>query len=219
MNENISYFIGVLHTDASIYVFHNKKRDSVQHRFRLEVGEKSLPMLKKTRRILKFEFNRNLKVYFEGKNEYGTKMFCLQTSINKLLPLFKELKIDKHTVPSYILSDTKLFGAYLAGLIDGDGDVCIKRPKYPQCRIKITSEHKSHLLIDMIRKHMNSGAWIEKTYGYVTLPRGKVVKPNAFRHCFYLSPKNVQNFMKFVYPHIQIFHKKLIIEKFLLNEF
>ncbi len=44
LDENIAYFIGVLHSDGCIYVFNDKKRNRQSMRLNLTVGEKSIPM-------------------------------------------------------------------------------------------------------------------------------------------------------------------------------
>jgi len=215
MNENIAYFIGVLHSDATLYVFNDRKRNRVQHRFRLEVGKKSLPMVTKIQQILKKEFGRKLKIQFLERREYGSKYFYLQTSINKLLPAFSEIGIDKKSIPKWISSDFKMFCAYLAGVIDGDGDVCIKRPKYPQCRIRITSGKRLEILRELVMKHMGCSLWIEKVYieSFIGIPPRRI-SGYGFRHCFYVSSKNIENIKRFVYPNIQIEHKRKSLERF-----
>ena len=215
MNENIAYFIGVLHSDGSIYLFNDRKRNRIQHRFRIQVEEKSLPMVKKIQQIFKQEFNRNIKIHFEGKNVYGNSIYYLQTSINRLLPNFSEIGITKTSIPDWVNSDAKMFCAYLAGLIDGDGDVCIKRPKYPQCRIRITSGKILNSLKLLVLKHIGSSLWIEPVIidSVIDIPPRKI-HGKAFRHCFYVSSKNIKVIKNFVYPYIQIEHKKELLCKF-----
>lgn len=215
MNENIAYFIGVLHSDATLYVFNDKKRNRIQHRFGLEVEEKSLPMVARIQQILKQEFNRNVKIHFKGISEYGTKIFYLQTSINNLLPTFSRIGINKKSIPKWISSDFKMFCVYLAGVIDGDGDVCIKRPKYPQCRIRITSGKILESLKSLVVKHIGCSLWIEKVFieSFIGVPPRRI-SGWGFRHCFYVSSKNIEIIRKFVYPNIQIKHKRQLLERF-----
>jgi hypothetical protein len=215
MNKNIAYFIGVLHSDGYVYIFHDKKKNRDRHRFRLHVAKASYPMVKKIQTIFQEEFNKNIKILNLKDKISGDKMPYFSTEFNNLLPLFNKLDINKNTVPEWITSNQKLFCAYLAGVIDGDGDVCIKRPKYPQCRIKITSGYRLEYLEKLIERHLNCGCWIEPIVpSGKGLPKLKSKPKIAYRHCFYISPKNILIFKQFVYPHIQILHKRKTLEKF-----
>lgn len=215
LNCEISYFIGVLHSDGCIYNFYDKKDKFIRHRFSIGVEEKSLPMVEKVQKIMKEQFKRNVKILSRGKNEYGNNCFYLQTGINRLLPRFSLLEINKNFLPKTIMHNKKLFCAYLAGLIDGDGTICIKRPKYPQCNIRIASEKNSKYLKILIEKFLNCKCWINKVI--VDSLMGKPLRKvhgSCFNYNFYLSSKNLKDFKDNVYPFIQIKHKKNIIEKF-----
>lgn len=216
MNENIAYFIGVLHTDGCIYSFENVKRNNIQHRFRLQASEKSLPMLEKVQEILIKEFGRKLKIHFDGLNKYGTKIFSIQTSINRLKQRFFELGIDKKSLPKWIEENTKMFFIYLAASIDGDGTVCVKRRKtYPQCTVRIISGKINEKLQKHIENNLNCSCWIEP----MKRSKSSFSKRNivGYRHCFYVSSKNKEIFRKSVLPHIQLNYKRRIIENYIGN--
>jgi len=46
---DIAYFIGVLHTDGCIFTY--RFRNETRHRYILDIGKKSLPMLRHCRKI------------------------------------------------------------------------------------------------------------------------------------------------------------------------
>jgi len=215
LNENISYLIGVLHTDGCIYKFYDKKENRIRHRFSIYVEEKSVPMVEKVQNVLSKEFQRNVKILSRGKNEYGNNCFYLQTGINKLLPTFSLLGISKNTLPLEIHQDKKLFCAYLSGVIDGDGNICIKRPQYPQCRIRIATGKKIKYLKTLIEEHLNCKCFVNKVIvdSVIGVPPRKV-HGECFYYDFYLSSKNYNEFKNLVYPFIQIKHKKKVIERF-----
>ena len=215
MNLNICYLTGVLQTDGCIYKFEDKKRNKIIHRFRIKVSKKSLPMLSKIKEILKQEFDRDVSVLKLGINEYGKEVFSLEANITSLLPKFEKLGISKKILSNSIISNKKNFCAYLAGVIDGDGNICIKRPEYPQCRIKITSESKNELLKKLIEKYLNCKSWTEISISrYKGLVGVKKKNGFAFNQCFYVSPKNLLIFRNFVRPYIQISYKKATLDKF-----
>lgn len=215
LNPRLSYFIGALHSDGTFYLFKDKKRNWNSYRIRFQVGEKSLPMLRCLRQIFATELDRELKINLDGVNEYGTKIYSLGTSVNRLLPLFSALGVDKHSLPKRLVANKRLFCAYLAGLIDGDGDVRIKRPRYPQCEIRITSARASQKLRRLISKHLTCSARIEKVHVNAII-NGRPVIGTGYKHSFYLSSKNLPDFIKLVYPHVQISRKRKILQRFFL---
>ncbi len=204
--EDLAYFVGVLHSDGCVftYSFRNKTR----HRYILDVGKKSLPMLKKVNQIFREEFGRTLKIRKKfHKNENPT--FLIEVDIANLRGAFARLSIDKEKLAPWIKTNQHFFCAYLAGVIDGDGDISIKRPQYPQCRVRITAGEKLPRLMKLIRRHLKCPGNIERAIvSTYTLPRPKIKFGIGYRHCFYLSPKNMKIFKKFVLPHINIMHKR-----------
>ena len=136
ITTDISYLIGVLHSDGSIYLFQDKVRKRKIIRLNLTIGEKSPPMAKKFQSILIKSLNRKVNIRkIANKNSYQ-----MQTSINKLWHHFSEW--NKLHLPNEIKNDNKLFGAYLAGQLDGDGHFKLKNNrdrKLQQMTIRMTS--------------------------------------------------------------------------------
>lgn len=206
VNEDIAYFIGVLHTDASIFDY--TFRGTIRSRYSLEIGEKSIPMLNRIRQIFNKRFNRSSKMRIRshlGENP----TFLIELNIKNLKEEFHKFKIDKNKIPIWIQNDKVYFCAYLAGVIDGDGDIRIKRPKYPQCQIRITAGERLSKLMELIQRHLNCSCGLEtaivSTY---SLPRAKSKFGIGYRHYFYVSPKNIDTIKRLVYPLIQIKHKR-----------
>jgi hypothetical protein len=204
--EDLAYFVGVLHTDGCICTYRFK--DSTRRRYILDVGKKSVPMLKKIRDIFHEEFGRTIKIRrIHHKNENPT--FVIEVDIINLRDLLAKWKIDKKKLAPWIGNSQRLFCAYLAGVIDGDGDVSIKRPQYPQCQVRITAGEELPELMKLIQRHLRCACGLQvaivSTY---SLPRAKKKFGVAYRHCFYLSKKNLRVFKKFVLPYIQIKHKR-----------
>jgi hypothetical protein len=213
MNLRVAYFIGALQSDGTFHLFKDKKRKRKVYRIRFQVGEKSLPMLKYLQQIFAIDFDRKLKINFDGVNDYGTKIYTLGTSVNELLPQLSALGVHKYKIAKEIATNKRLFCTYLAGLIDGDGDICIKRPKYPQCEIRITAGKPMYKVKQLISHFLDCGVRIEKIEGN-SIIEGRLVHSTGCRHCFYLSSKNFYDFIRYVYPHIQIDHKRKVLQKF-----
>jgi len=210
--EDIAYFVGVLHSDGCICTY--RFRNETRHRYLLEVGKKSLPMLKKVNDIFHEEFGRTLKIRKKlHKNENPT--FLIEVGITNLMDEFARLKIDKGDIAPWIKKSRRFFCAYLAGVIDGDGDISIKRPQYPQCRVRIAAGEELSGLMELIRFHLKCSCNLEtaiiSTY---SLPRAKIKFSVGYRHCFYLSWKNAKAFRKYVLPYVQIEHKRRKLREF-----
>ena len=201
IDKNIAYFIGVLHSDGCIYFFNNKKRNQKNIRLILGVGKKSIPMALKFKKILALYFNREINLRKIPKKD----SYVICTSINRIWHIFKEW--HKGNIPGNIKDDYLLFGAYLAGLIDGDGHIKIKHNTkdriIPQCVVRITSDHPLKDVKQLIEKHIGC-----KSH-FVYDRRSKAVET-----CFYISKKSIDFTKKHIYPHLVMPYKK---EK--LNEF
>ena len=213
LNPRLAYFIGALHSDGTFYIFKDKKKKRDVYRLRFQVGEKSLPMLRYLQNVFDIELGRRLKIVLDEVNEYGTEIYSLGTCVNKLLPTLTSLGIQKNTLPRILASDKRLFCAYLAGLIDGDGDIRIKRPSYPQCVIRITAGRESQELSNLISKHLSCSVGVEKV-SCNTKIEGRSVTGTGYQHYFYLSSKNMLVFTRYVYPYIQIKHKRKQLQRF-----
>ena len=214
LDKILSYFIGVLHSDGCIYKFYSRRQKRFIHRIGFIGGKKSLPMLVEIREILRKKFKRKVKIIKLTRRDRN--IFELKTSINSLLPIFDKLEISKKHIPSWIKKDRSLFCSYLAGVIDGDGNIVIKRKSSPQCIVRITSHSPNPVLLELIKRYLYCIPWIEKqVLNYKGLNGIRKNKGVAFRHCFCISRKNFRTFKKFVLPFIKIRHKKEKIIKFL----
>ena len=93
-------------------------------------------------------------------------------------------------------------------MIDGDGDLTIKRPKYPQCEIRVTCGIKPITLKKWIKKFLNCGVGIIKVDQKLLLPGSKKDYTTVYRLFFKVSLKNNEILKKFLLPNLTIFHKK-----------
>lgn len=166
----------------------------------------------------------------QGDGSYGTyvnsvnKKFrtCLMISavdremVEKCARTFNRLKItfsDPPNPPNWIIANPKLFGAYIAGLIDSDGNVCIKRKKYPQCRVKIISGSPQENLRNAIEKNLNCKVSLENV-GRIVEEWGGRWYP-GFNLVFLISKKNWYVTRNNILPFISIPRKRAIIEIYL----
>jgi len=208
LNQNFSYFVGAIQGDGSRWDFFDKKMNYMRNG--LSFNSIDFILVKKMSFIMNKAFKRKTNVYHKKDGSFG-----FTTSIKTLLKTFQSLEIDfkdPPKPPSWILKNIKFFGPYLAGVIDTDGSVCIKRKKYPQCKIKIISGHPQVELKSSIEKILNCKASIEDS--------GKIMKSTGkwypgFDLVFLVSSKNNEIFRKYIVPHIQLERKKNIIELYL----
>ncbi len=212
-STSLAYWVGVAQTDACFKKAFSKKRKQHYYRISLCVGEKSIPMLKKFKESSQKIFG------VKGTTWYNKKRKCIDYCFGckKLLVTFKELEInfsDPPIPPSWIINDNKLFGAYLAGLIDGDGDVRIKRKKYPQCAVRINSGTNQKELIKIIKNKLNIGVSSNTNIGggYV---KGRRIKGKSYRAEFYVSSKNFEFLTNFVLNNIEMKYKKNKIKNYI----
>ena len=131
--------------------------------------------------------------------------------------IFSDLNInfkDPPKPPNWINDNIKFFGPYLAGVIDSDGSVCIKRPKYPQCKIKIISGHPQYNLKESIEKNLKCKVAIEDS-GKIMQYTGKWYP--GFDLVFLVSSKNLKIIKEYVLPFITIPRKRNIIKRYIEN--
>jgi hypothetical protein len=214
-SRELAYFLGVRQTDGTVFTY--SFRGETRRRFVLTAGTKSLPMLQKVKRILNRAFKRRasiLKKSFRSQ-QGGGELFTLEAGIKNIWPEFTKLGLASFQIPGWVANNPIFFGAYLAGIIDGDGDVSVKRPKYPQCLVRITSDEELTELKGLIQKYLNCSCYSECIRCEIRgLPRAKAKQGKYCRLSFVISPKNIEFFKTKVLQHITIKHKK---EK--LNEF
>lgn len=112
------------------------------------------------------------------------------------------------------MEDFRLFGPYLAGLIDGDGDIRIKRPKYPQCAVRISTGKKPQELAEVIRKMLRCSVYVEKKTQLKFL-EGRKFFGTCYRLEFLISSKNLDIVQRYILPNITIKHKKDKLQHFI----
>jgi hypothetical protein len=193
INNNVAYFLGVLHSDGCIYTFNNKVTNRKQIRINLGVGKRSIPMSKKFAQIFLSSFGRTVNI----RKVPNKESYVIQTSINRLWYLFKNWNNEK--IPIEIQKNKILFCTYLAGLIDGDGHIKIKNNIdriLPQCRVRISSSHPLIPVGNLIKKYLNCAVH----YYYVKTE-------NSVDTCFYVSKKNIYDVKKYVIANMVLPHK------------
>jgi hypothetical protein len=203
ISKDFAYFIGAVQSDGYFYKFFNKKRNILVPKIKFCVGAGSIEMLKRVQQIFKNEFGRDIVIY---RYDRFNDSFRLETSVKNLLPLFNHLGLsfnDPPTPPDCVVGDTELFGAYLAGVVDGDGNICVKRPKHPQCRIRITSGKPQKELVDAIQKKFCCyvGVYKQTTKGVY---KGREIRGTGYNLEFYVSSKNKDKIPQSFFEYITI---------------
>ena len=201
INKDIAYFIGVLHSDGYIYIFNDKRRNRNQIRLGLEIGTKSITMALKFKKILQDYFGK----YVHLRQRPNRTTLNLQTSINKFWDVFRNWNDGK--LPDDIQGNKALFGAYLAGLIDGDGHIKIKNNikdrLIPQCVVKIASNRPLEDAKNLIEFHINCKVHFE----FKNIGKG-------VNTCFYVSKKNIEFFKNYIYPNMVMPNKLNRLQNF-----
>ena len=212
---DIAYFVGAMQTDGCLSIYFHKSSNKFRYKMDMYIGEKSLPMLCNVQKILKKVFDRNISIYKQRKK----KVYCLTTSVKNLMPIFEKLDIQTFSqiqIPHWIKKNIKYFGAFLAGVIDGDGNITIKRKKYPMCYIRIFSNVKLLELLKNLERYFNC-----KTHNKLKISKSyfehrcNKKEFSCYIHGFYVSNKNKELFKKYILPYIQLNHKKETLSNFI----
>lgn len=204
-SEELAYWLGLAQADGYFDIKHKILRlelvsFSLVERFK-QISEKYLG---RTAKIQRYEHR-------------GT--WCYVIGIGKLIKYFERIGFhfkDPPFPPGWISSDIKLFGAYIAGLIDGDGHVQIKRPKYPQCVIKIASSKKQIELQKLIEEKFECSS-------YIYHAKNKKLRSEGFSYWFslefYVSKKTFEVIEDYIIPWIKLDYKRLKIEDFIRSRY
>ncbi len=190
----LGYWVGVAQTDGSLKHYKNSVQIS------LCISSKSLPMLMKFEEISFKVLNKHSNVWKEKSRD----LFDYHYHVKSMLPLFDELGIDfkdPPKPPKWCLDNFSIFGAYLAGVIDGDGCIWLTEPKDYNglvCRAKISCGSKPLELEEAIRKFLNCKTRIIKV---------KSKWGEGYNLEFLISSKNYKFVKEFVLPHIAISYK------------
>lgn len=209
--EELSYWIGIVQSDGSFSKYLEGKKE--RYRVSMGVGPKSINMLRRFVNSSQKLFWRKTKIWKMNDRD----SYIAHISVNSILHVFENFSIkfgDPPTPPAWMKTNISFFGPYLAGVIDGDGDIRIRRPKYPQLAIRITSGKHPGVLTDSIRSILNCGVSISRQERYSVL-QGRHIHGKCHVLEFVVSHKNIELFKKFVLPHILIPHKKSRIEQFM----
>ena len=115
-SEELAYWLGVAQSDGSLVKYLRKGRTEPNYKISLEVAKNSMPMITKFTELSKELFRRKSAIW---KTKRGG--FSMHIGITGLIEIFKDLDMifKDPPKPPYWCSGGKLFGAYLAGLIDG----------------------------------------------------------------------------------------------------
>jgi len=213
----LAYWVGIVQSDASLERYQEKTREKLKYRISLTVAKKSLPMLLKFRNLSMMLLNRNSNVWKQSKRE----IWGMHIGVKNLLEIFDDLdiKFGDPPVPSiWIANSKKFFGAYLAGLIDGDGCVTIKRKKYPQCLIRITGGHEQTKLAKIIEINLKCATYFSHRIA-VKFLNNKDTKCNWFELGFLVSSKNYKFIYKHILPNLALQYKKERLQSFILERF
>lgn len=212
IDEHLAYWVGAVQSDGCLKSYLDKNRNITMQYIHLYVGPKSLPMLVRFQQISSNKFDRHVKIFKSKKRN----IFEAKIGVKKLINanLFSELDIQfcDPPKPPRCLATPSLFGAYLAGIIDGDGNVNITRKKYPQCRIRIASSKKQIELRRAIIKNMNCGAYFTFRTRTAVL-ENRIISGSTWYLEFYVSKKNKDFFMRYIIPFISIHHKQKSIKE------
>lgn len=216
-SEELAYWTGVLQTDGCLKIYKKWHKKSLRYIVSLGVGKCSPSMMLKFQKISNKLFGRNTKIFKSKSRE----LWLFDIGVKSLLDKFEALDIysgEPLEPPCWAIKKSKFFGSYLAGVIDGDGSVAIKRPKYPQCSIRIFTSISPLTLSKLIETKIGNSTNIYKIHTIATI-KNRLIKGECFVLEFYLSKKNFIFFKKFVIPQISIDKKRDLLEKFIKIRF
>jgi hypothetical protein len=194
-SKELAYWIGVVQTDGYFKKYYDKYKKNQKYYIVLEVAKCSLEMFEKFRSISIDLFNIKGSYWISNREHFNFKMGC-----KRYLFLFKELDInfsDPPKPPSWVFSSKEYAGSYLAGVIDGDGNICITRPKYPQCKVRIYSSVKQDKLILFLSEFLNCSIHQHISYS-TSMIKDRIIYGKTSIIQFYVSPKNID----FIYNHV-----------------
>lgn len=210
ISKELAYWVGVAQSDGHLNLCKEKRKGKLIDRAKIQLGvaDKSIPMLEKFQRASQYIFKTP---GCRCKNSKNSNIYEIR--IKRHLETLKKLDItffDPPKPPEWCLKNPKLFGAYLAGIIDGDGDIKLKRPKSPQGSIRITSGKKQEELTQAIRTILKCGCscWEETRIKNNKLNKWYVLE-------FYITYKNYKYIKKYLLPEIAMDYKKDKISNFI----
>ena len=207
MWKELAYLTGVLQGDGCLYKYKINDRGIIRTRHTLMLEAKDLEMVQKSKDIFENIFNRKRKIYRKSRGLFGYSFH-----VKTLLDRFKELDLDfkdPPRPPRWTRNNMDLFGPYLAGLIDADGSVYIK--KSSQCRIEISSGKPQMILKKIIKNNLNCGAHVSENRRF---NKSWEMFTCYFSLRFLISSKNYHEIKTHILPYITIPRKSQTIERF-----
>lgn len=215
-SEELAYWVGVAQSDGCLKFYRNKHTGRTDVRVSLHVAKKSVPMSLKFQKISSDVLNRRSMIW-KGRGH----LYYFHIGVGKILDELTGLDInfgDPPKPPIWCLQRLDYFGAYIAGVIDGDGMIKIIGHRYPQCKIKITSGTEQCELAARIRKIL--GCWVgiyERRH--ISAIGERSIDGRWYELEFYVSKKNMDAFAKFVLPHIELKHKRDKLENYIRTRY
>jgi len=200
---DFAYWVGLVQSDGSF----RKKVYGKKISHLICFASKDRILVESFQKISADFLNRHAKIFSRSNQDIW---FC-EIGVARLLNLFESLDIkftDPPIPPEWVKENPKLFGAYLAGVIDGDGNIRIKRPKYPQCAIRISSGTPQIELRNSIIELLGCSAWITKKHQRALFKKeNRMIEGTSYDLEFVVSSKNI-NFIKLnILPNIRLIRK------------
>lgn len=206
ITPEFAYWLGVVQTDGSYftgYINKKKKNPTIGHIINLEVSGKSRDMIEKFVKVSTEVFDSKAKIGNRIKRVNGKEFPALNTTlgIGRYINEIKSFGINLKLIePPKIFTTPEQVGAYIAGLIDGDGSIRIKLNKHVkrrECYIRIASGNEPKELKDFIATTLISNVHYRKQRNV-----------EAFDLEFLINHKNRDFFRKFILPQMAIVRKK-----------
>lgn len=216
-SEELAYWIGAAQSDGCLSRSLTKGR--AQYKLEFGVCSKSLPMLERFRDVSRI-FKTKARIW---KDERRPDVWRYCIGVKELIPLFRELGIILSPVfipPFWSMGKEQFFGAYLAGVIDGDGDVRIKRKQYPQCLIRISTGIWQDILQKQIETTLKVQVRQSKRHiNKFSKSFGKIIQGSWIEVEFGVTRKSHQFILDYVVPHIQLAYKKEKLSTFISKKY
>jgi len=214
-SEELSYWVGVMQSDGYFEKYTDCYKKT-RYNARVVVSPESSSMLIKFKRISKKIFKRDSKIF----RMRTTNKISFKIGIGQFLKELAVLDIkfgDPPKPPKWTLECPNLFGAYLAGIVDVDGNIRMtfnKTKNYFQCFIRIFSAHPQDELAQAIEQNLNCKVY-QDFDEETNIIEGRKVRGKTYYLQFCVSTKNWKFFNKFVKSHLTLEHKCNTLNKYL----
>lgn len=207
--KQLFWWLGVLYSDGYLYHKGGKIRE-----IRLRVSKSSLEMLLKWKKILDSLTRKDHRVLvehmYDGRYDRHFDQYLIREASGKciasVMDKFSKFGADLNTFqpPPSAFMNKPLAGAYLAGVIDGDG--CIQlRKNYADSHLETLLKISTNVKAPLVH--------LQKLFLSVGLPRGYITEYPG--HCdlwLYLGKDSREWFKKFVCSELAIKRKSYRIK-------